>query len=425
MMSEEFLQFLWKFRLFESNDLYTTAGEPVQIMKPGEANADAGPDFSNARIKIGNTLWAGNVEVHMFSSDWKKHHHPADKAYDNIILHVVLEENEKVIRKNKEAIPTIELKQRINSALYVRYQRMMNNRQWIPCENQINNAGAFVVESWLERMMIERLETRCESIMQTLKISKNNWEETFYQHLARNFGFNLNAVPFEMLAKSLPQKFLTKHKDNLFQIETLLLGQAGFLEKDYKDDYPQQLKKEYLFLKQKYSLHPIEGHLWKFLRIRPSGFPTIRIAQFANLIRKSNALFSKVIECINIVDLRKLFQIKCSDYWVDHFTFDKAAPAQKKTFTDASVDLLLINTVITFLFVYGLQKNEEAIKERALSFLEKIKPEKNAIIKKWKDIGMPANNAFQTQALLQLKKNYCSNKKCLHCAIGNKLLQSV
>jgi hypothetical protein len=424
-MSEEFLQFLWKFRLFESNELYTTAGEPVQIMNPGEANADAGPDFSNARIKIGNTLWAGNVEVHLFSSDWKKHHHPADKAYDNIILHVVLEENEKVFRKNKEAIPTIELKHLISKALFDRYQRMMNNRQWIPCENQISNAGTFVVESWLQRMMIERLETRCESIMQTLKINKNNWEETFYQHLARNFGFNLNAVPFEMLAKSLPQKHLTKHNDNLFQIEALLFGQAGFLEKDHKDDYPQQLKKEYLFLKQKYSLHPIEAHLWKFLRLRPSGFPTIRIAQFADLISTSHALFSKVIECKNITDLRKLFQINCSGYWTDHFVFDKPALAREKTFTDASIDLLLMNTVITFLFVFGMQKDEETIKERALGFLEKIKPENNAIIKKWKAIGMSANSAFQTQALLQLKKNYCSNKRCLQCAIGNKLLQSL
>jgi hypothetical protein len=302
---------------------------------------------------------------------------------------------------------------------------MMSNRQWIPCENQINNAGTFVIESWLQRMMIERLETRCESIIQTLKINKNNWEETFYQHLARNFGFNLNAVPFEMLAKSIPQKYLSKHNDNLFQIEALLFGQAGFLEKDHKDDYPQQLKKEYLFLKQKYSLHPIEAHLWKFLRLRPTGFPTIRIAQFADLISRSHALFSKVMECKNITSLRKLFQINCSGYWTDHFMFDKPAPARKKTFTDAAVDLLLINTVITFLFVYGMLKDEETIKERALSFLEKIKPENNAIIKKWKTIGLPANNAFQTQALLQLKKNYCSNKKCLQCSIGNKLLQKV
>jgi hypothetical protein len=269
------------------------------------------------------------------------------------------------------------------------------------------------------------LERKTENILQSLRLNKNSWEETFYHQLARNFGFQLNSLPFEMLAKSLPLSYLGKHKNNLLQVEALLYGQAGLLNKKYRDEYADQLHQEYDFLKKKFSLKPLDGSQWKFLRLRPSNFPTIRIAQFAQLIHRSSHLFSRILEPEKLAELKKHFEVSVSDYWLTHYVFDKLSPKRPKHFGDTAVLIILINTVVPFLFAYGKQRQSEVHEERALNFIQKLPAEKNSIISHWNELGISSNDAGRTQALLQLKNEYCLEKKCLNCTIGNKIVSSI
>ena len=423
-MTEEFLHYIWKFRLFDAKSLITSLGEKIKIFKPGEHNIDAGPDFFNAQIKIENTLWAGNVEIHIKSSDWKKHRHEEDKSYDNIILHVVYEADKNIFRRNGEVIPTLELKNLFSPTIYKKYLQFKSSKDWVPCEKQISKVDRFIVNNWLGRLVVERLERKSLSITQSLKLNKNNWEETFYQQIARNFGFKVNAEPFELLAKSISNKTLAKHKNSLLQIEAMLFGQAGMLEKEFKDSYPQLLQKEYAFLKQKFNLKPLDRHLWKFLRFRPSNFPTIRISQFSNLVYKSSHLFSKILETEHLKELKLLLDVEVSEYWRNHYVFDKSSVKKNKDMGGSSIDVIIVNTVIPFLFVYGKQKGEEMYSERAITFLENMEGEKNSVINQWEDLLMPVSKAFNTQALLQLKNEYCSKKRCVDCQIGNYLIKN-
>ena len=432
-MQEEFLWYIWKFRLFDSNDLKTTDGEPVQILKVGEHNSDSGPDFFNARIKIGNTTWAGNVEIHVNSSDWKKHSHQKDKAYDNIILHVVHEADVKIHRGNGELIPALELKNRIPQNVYGKYLQFKSSKDWIPCEKQIASVDKFILNNWLDRLLVERLERKSKTITDSLKQNKNNLEETFYQMLARNFGQKINSEPFELLAKQLPISVLAKHKNNLVQIESLLFGTAGMLEKEFKEDYPKELKKEYKFLKSKFKLRSMDSFLWKFMRLHPPNFPTIRISQFANLIYKSSHLFSKILEANSVKQIISLLETETSEYWQMHYRFGKQSPlssgrgswgeAKRKRLGSDTINTIIINTIVPFMFVYGKEKGEEKFCDKALAFLEKLEAENNFIILKWKSMGVPAKSSYETQALLQLKNEYCSKKRCLECSVGNTLLK--
>lgn len=421
-MTEDFLHYIWQFKLFDLKNLHTSSGEKIEILHCGEHNTDAGPDFFNAKIKINNTLWAGNVEIHLQSSDWKNHSHQTDKSYDNIILHVVYDSDEVVNRTDGEKIPCLELKNRINQNVYENYVQLMQSRSWIPCQNQIQQVDEFVLKNWLDRLLMERMERKTSSIENALKQNHHNWEETFYQSLARNFGLKINADPFEMLAQSLPLKILAKHKNNLMQLESLIFGQAGMLEGKFKDDYPRQIQKEYNFLQKKYSLIPMYGHLWKFLRLMPANFPTIRIAQFARLIFQSSHLFSKILETKNMKDIEKYFEAGTSSYWQSHYRFDRLSARREKHFGKNAIHVLLINTVAPFLFVYGKLKGDEEFKDKAFQLLQKIAPEKNAIISKWQELSVSVASAYDSQALLQLKNEYCSRKKCLHCVIGNQIL---
>ena len=422
-MTEEFLYYLWKFRLFNQFNLFSTSGEKIEILNVGELNTDSGPDFFNSKVKIGNTIWAGNVEIHINSSDWKKHKHNIDNSYDNLILHVVFNNDENIFRKNGELIPTIEISNQFDFELFENYKYLKNNNLWIPCQNSIANVNSIIINNWLNRLLIERLERKCISIYNSLSLNKNNWEETFYQHLASNFGFKINSHAFELLAKSLSQSYIAKHKDNLTQIEALLFGQSGMLSKEFIDEYPNKLKSEYKYLKNKFSLSPIEGHLWKFFRVRPSNFPTIRISQFANLIYKSSKLFSLILEIKNLNEIRNLLKVEPSVYWLAHFHFDKISPKRTKNISDSSIDLVLINTIIPFIFAYSKQKNDENLKERAINFYELIDGESNSIIQNWQSLRLNIDSAFNTQALLELKSQYCNNKKCLDCSIGNFILK--
>ena len=421
-MNEEFLHFVWKFRLFDMIDLKTLEGEELRIIDTGEHNTHAGADFFNSKIRIGKTTWAGNVEIHLHSNDWNKHNHQHDKAYNNVILHVVYDSGNSISNDSENSIPVLELKGKIKKRIWDTYEELIENKDWIPCEKQIKSVDNLAINGWLEKMLNERLERKTADILQSLNQNKNNWEETFYCYLAKNFGYKINALPFEMLAKSLPNAILAKHKNNLLQLESLLFGQAGMLEGTMEDDYYNQLKNEYLFLKHKHNLKPIEESLWKFLRLRPIGFSTIRIAQFAMLIHNSSHLFSKILEARSHKETERFFNFGASEYWDTHYTFGNLSEQKAKYAGKDFVNNIIINTIVPFLFVYGKKKGKSKHIENAFKLLESLPSEKNSIITKWRETGINSKTAFQSQALIELKNSFCFQKKCLNCGIGNKIL---
>ena len=417
-MKESILHYIWQFRLFPVQDLKTTDGQTVEIIDPGKPNTDAGPDFFNAKIKIDNTLWAGNIEIHSLSSDWVRHHHTTDKAYDNVILHVVNKADANVFRTNGDSVAQLELA--VPDHIRINYDELLREKKWIPCADKIHQVPLFLVNDWKNSLLVERLEQKTEMIETLLSQSNNHWEEAFYVSMARSFGFGTNSEAFERLARSLPMSILAKHKDNIFQLEAMLFGQAGLLENTVNDEYQLNLQKEYRFLQSKYQLKPIESSEWKLLRLRPDNFPHVRLSQFAALIHRSTKLFSKIIESDNLQVMRGLSICEVSDYWKKHFLFGKESSVSGKRLGSKSIDILLINTVVPFLFAYFKKKNSD--NDIALKLLELIPAEKNVIIRKWMELGIGAFSAFDSQALLQLKKKYCDEKKCLRCRIGHKVL---
>ena len=316
-MKESILHYIWQFRLFPVQDLKTTDGQTVEIIDPGKPNTDAGPDFFNAKIKIDNTLWAGNIEIHSLSSDWVRHHHTTDKAYDNVILHVVNKADANVFRTNGDSVAQLELA--VPDHIRINYDELLREKKWIPCADKIHQVPLFLVNDWKNSLLVERLEQKTEMIETLLSQSNNHWEEAFYVSMARSFGFGTNSEAFERLARSLPMSILAKHKDNIFQLEAMLFGQAGLLENTVNDEYQLNLQKEYRFLQSKYQLKPIESSEWKLLRLRPDNFPHVRLSQFAALIHRSTKLFSKIIESDNLQVMRGLFICEVSDYWKKHF----------------------------------------------------------------------------------------------------------
>ena len=421
---EEFIHFIWENRLFHNKVLKTQSGEKVEIVKTGRRNTNAGPDFFNAQVKIDDTLWAGNIEIHKKASDWEKHNHSSNKAYENVILHVVEEADKSTFRMNGTQIPTLEITW--PEQFTRNYRKLLDSKSWIACQEQFHQVDPVLLRLGFNRLMIERLENKTTEIEKRLAENKNNWNETFYQMLARMFGFKVNAVPFELLAKAVPMQILAKHKSNLFQLEALLFGTSGLLNEELiGDDYFIRLREEFSFLYKKYNLKTVEPHLWKFMRLRPVNFPTIRIAQLAHLIQKSQGLFSKIIETDNLPGLKNLFEVKASDYWDSHYRFNKNTTRnQPKELGETSINTLIINVVAPFLFVYGEKQNQEHLKNRALDFLEQLPAEKNSIVKNWEVLGIQPRSAFETQALIELKTHYCEPKKCLNCQIGNKLVKT-
>ncbi len=420
-MPEEFLYYLWRLRLI-SEPMETVEGQTVKIIETGEENHDSGPDFFNARVKIGDTEWAGNVEMHALASDWLRHGHDKDAAYDSVILHLVYQCDTQVKNASGETIPCMEVKGRYPEKIFFRYRKLTAARDWIPCASNIGEVDDLVIFNWLDRMVVERLERKTASFEAVLNDTKGNWEETFYIMLARNFGFNTNAAPFEMLARSLPLNILAKHKDSLFQIEALLFGQAGLLNENLDDDYSRNLLKEYSFLRKKYGLDSLKSYNWKFMRMRPVNFPTIRISQFANLILKSKHLLSSLLQIDKYDKLRRFFEVGVSEYWLTHYTFGVESKKKPKALGAGSFDLILINTIVPFLYVYGKRKGDEGFINRALLFLQHTKAENNGIVRRWSATGVKASNAAHSQALLTLKKDYCDGVRCLNCAIGTKIL---
>ena len=422
-MRESFLHFLWRRRRFDAQHLTTTDGRPVDIQHPGEWNTDAGPDFFNARVRIGDTTWAGNIEMHLRASEWHVHGHSGDPAYDNVVLHVVLEEDQPVVRKNGERIPCLELKNRIPADVLETYERLEHEQAWIPCGHFFKDVPGIIRLNWLDRLLVERLEYKTAAIADMLAATGNHWEEAFYRSLARSFGLKVNAEPFEALARSLPLLTLARHKNDRVQVEALLFGQAGLLDHVFKDDYPNQLAREYRFLRHKYNLTPLAAGQWKFLRLRPANFPTVRLAQFAALVHQSAHLFSKILETNNIRELEHLFDAHPSDYWLTRFQFDKGSVQRTKNPGRNFVHLLIINTIAPYLFHYGKTNKQEAFQNHALGLLEALPPEANSMMDGWAELGMQARNAYQTQALIQLKTKYCDQRRCLECAMGNAILK--
>jgi hypothetical protein len=419
-MTEEFLVTIWKYGLFDRTSLISDSGENVEVIALGEHNAHAGPDFVNARIRIGNTLWAGNVEIHINASDWKKHHHQHDKAYDNVILQVVLNADQTTKRTNGTAIPTVALK--FDSQLYANYTYLIGNKAWILCHGHIARIDPLILRSWLSSVMVERLESKTIFIDDLLEKYQYNWEEVFYILLARSFGFHMNADPFERTARSLPLLLLNRHKNNLFQLESLLFGQAGFLSGEGRDEYESRLKAEYHHLRHKYELKPVDNPCWKFMRLRPVNFPTVRLAQFAALICTSTGLFRKVIETEDLPSLIRLFSVSASTYWDNHYRFGAVTTARQKTLGTEASGALLINTVIPLVFFYGLKKGDDKLKTRAIELLSRMPAERNAVISRWGKAGVIAESALDSQALLELRSRYCQKKQCLKCMVGIKIV---
>jgi len=420
---EEFLHYLWRMKKFSLTDLCTTQGETIDLYDTGTYNTDGGPDFSNARLKIGDTKWAGNVEIHLLSHDWQLHGHQKNKAYDSVVLHVVYEENAPAFRTTGKAIPCLELKGRFDEALVDKYLQLIDNEEVIPCAQHLLDVSTFTKTMWLERLIVERLERKSADVRVQLEAQGSDWEEVFYQFLAANFGAKINAEPFRQVAHSLPQKVLAKHSDSQLQLEALLFGQAGFLQEDLSDDYPRELQKEYRFLQKKYQLTPIPKARWQFLRLRPASFPTIRLAQFAALTFRSNRLFSHLLEVQTIKDVEELFDVQMSDYWQTHYTFDKDSKNIKKSLGKKTIELFIINTIVPFLFLYGKIRDDEAATKKALQFMEALPSENNRIIRDWISLDIRPNSAYESQALIQLKNEYCNKKKCLQCAIGHAILK--
>jgi len=421
-MQEDFLHYIWKHKKFRFNNLETTTGESIVVTSVGQHNFNSGPDFFNAKIKVGDQLWAGNVEIHIKSSDWFVHSHEQDKAYDNVILHVVWEDDTEVFRKDNTPIPTLQLKDIVDVAMLNNYEKLFaKQNKWINCENDFPSTDDFVLTNWLERLYLERLERKSETINTLLVASKNDWESVFFKMLTKNFGLKVNGESFFSLGQSIDFSIIRKTQSNPHVLEAFLFGQAGLLKQDIENAYYLDLKNEYKFLKQKFGLQNNQVLPLQFFRLRPSNFPTIRLSQLANLYNKHQNLFSKVIESNKVEDFYELFKVSTSDFWETHYTFQKTSKTSIKKLSKSFVDLLLINTILPIKFCYAKQKGVE-IDSEIIKIATAITSEKNNIISAFNNLKKVSKSSLDSQALIQLKTEYCDKNNCLKCAVGNQFL---
>lgn len=424
-MHESFLYYVWQLQYFNKNALKTTDGERLEIFNPGTLNTNSGPDFLNSKIRIGNIDWAGNVEIHTKASDWHQHQHNTDPAYDNVILHVVWKNDKPVKRADQTILPVLELNSLVDEGLIEGYKKLVNSPSSIPCEKSIHQVEEIIRLSMLDKALMQRLESKVGQVLLLLKQHQNDWEAITYQLIGRNFGFKVNSEPFFQLVQAVPRKLLLKHADSLIQIEALLFGQAGCLEYSVKDDHLQLLQREYAVLLKKYSLEGTQINVaaWRFLRLRPANFPTLRIAQFAALFNQRKNLFSQILEITTRQQFINLFDVRTSEYWNHHYRFARKTTQSLSGMGDDSIVNLIINTVVPLLVAYGRYQDEQQYIDRAVSLLQEIPAENNKIVRAWKEIGISARSAFDSQALLELNNNFCMKRKCLVCNIGNSLLR--
>lgn len=417
-MTERLLQYIWQFQYFNRTHLTTTKGEKVEIVFAGKLNHNQGPDFLDAKIRVGNTLLAGSVELHIKSSEWYKHGHESDRNYANVILHVVLE-NDIEVDNN---IPVLELQQHIPMMLLDQYSSLMQAPSFIACSNSIAQVKELTLQSWKERLVAERLTRKAKRVFIIFEETASHWEETFWRLLASNFGGKVNAEAFEQMATNIPVNILAKNKNSIHSLEALLFGQAGLLEGNFNDDYAQLLQRGYKFLKAKYNLKSFSFPV-HFLRMRPGNFPTIRLAQLANLIYQSQHLFSKILEEDDVKEVKKWLNTTANDYWHYHYRFDEASAYKPKNLGSTMADNIIINTIVPVLFAYGSHHKNEDQKLKAVRWLEETAPESNNITKGFENLLLHNKSALDSQAFIELKNEYCNNKRCLECAVGNTLLK--
>ncbi len=425
-IKEEFLYYVWKTKQFDTKAIATISGEKIEILSFGFQNLHSGPDFSDAKIIIGDTTWAGNVEMHIFSSDWTLHKHQHDDAYKNVILHVVYEHDKEIVFNVESLeleIPTLELKKFIPKSIIDTYQSLLESKSWIPCEALLGGIDNNVFELWKYNIVVQRLWLKTNYIDDLLLVKNQDWEEVFYILLSRYFGATANTLAFEQLALSCPVITLYKNLHNPLAIESLLYGQAGFLQANFDENYFQNLKKEYAFLSRKYNLTSLQVNIWKFGRMMPPGFPTFRIAQLAALLRKNDHLFSKVIEAEKVDDLYTLFEVEPNPFWEEHYVFNKSAKSHSTKLTKTFINRLIINCIVPITFLYGKKQGNEDLVDKAIVFLESLPTEQNAILSKWKTLGYGSKSALESQSLIHLKKEYCDKINCMQCRIGHQILK--
>lgn len=423
--SEDILHFVWKYRLFATQNLLSQSGKAVRVIHAGTHNYDAGPDFLAARILIDDIEWSGNIEIHLRASEWERHRHHRDKAYNNVILHVVYEHDKSAYREDGTLLETLELKQRTPAHILPKYRELMSGMWWIPCEKLIHAVPSFHLSQWLSRLLLERFEHKISAIYALLEQQRGSWEATCYLWMARGFGFKVNSDAFEQLARSLSPSVIAKHKHRPLAVEALFFGQAGMLEDvTFDDAYPQELQREYAHLRRLHSLRPLGAAVWRFMRTRPSNFPTVRIAQFAALCLRSTQLFADIIGAKEIRCLKGFFdQLPVNPYWQEHYRFDSASSPLGNQLGVRSIETLLINTVAGILFAYGKYIGKETYIYRAIALLEGLKAEDNAVLRRFSSLGLQAAQAAESQALLQMKAFYCDKKKCLDCGVGLQLIK--
>ena len=421
-MNEQLLQFIWQFQYFNKSQLQVSHGDSLAIIFPGTHNTHQGPDFIDAKVVVGNTTWAGNIEIHVNSSDWVRHKHTSDKNYSNIILHVVWQHDADITDVNDTILPTLILQNLVSNLLLDRFSELMARKAFVPCESFLPVFHEIKWTAWKGRMAIERLQRKSAIVLDHLKEANNHWEEVFWWMLARNFGMKVNADIFETIAKSLALNIIGRHKNQIHQIEAFLLGQAGLLEDDFVEEYPKLLKREYLFYRNKYQLKqvPVKPFL---LRMRPANFPTIRLAQLAMLINQSSHLFSKVKETESVDAVKELLNVTANDYWHYHYLIDDPGEFHPKQLGKQMTDNIIINTVVPVLFAFGLYHSDAGIKDKALDWLAQLNAEKNTITSRWTSFNVTNSSALESQGLIELKNNYCDQRRCLDCSVGNAILK--
>ncbi|PWL37425.1 DUF2851 domain-containing protein [Flagellimonas aquimarina] len=422
-MREDLLHFIWRHNKLRGKQLVTSALEQIEIKNSGSLNQFSGPDFFNAIVEINGQTWAGNVEMHLKSSDWYAHHHEKDPKYDNVILHVVWEDDMHVFRKDGTIIPTLRLNDHVSFQLLEKYQSLMehSNSSFINCEKDFGAIDDFLFQNWMDRLYIDRLEQKSSLIFDLLKKSKNDWEKVLFVMLMKNFGSKVNGEFFLERAKSLNFSIIRKSRNSLEELESLLFGYFGLLEdKDCPDNYFLTLKKEYEYLSKKFELSTTTEKP-EFFGLRPSNFPTIRLSQFANLYAKHQNLFSKLMQTDGIEDVYTIFETAASHYWDDHFTFGKVSKKRKKKLSKRFVDLLVINTIVPMKFCYSKHLGKD-MNDDLMMLISQVKKEENSVISGFENLGSKTRNALQSQAKIQLYNNYCSKNKCLQCSLGAHLL---
>ena len=430
---EQLLHYCWKHKMWPLEGLQTTDGRVVEVLDPGLHNRNAGPDFFNAKVKIGSTEWVGNIEIHDKSSDWYAHGHDKDVHYNNVVLHVVGVADKEVRTQDGNFLPQLVLK--VPQSVAQNYEELLRMDAYPPCYRIIPNLTQLMVHSWMAALQTERLEQKTVAIAERAKKAGGSWEDAYFITLARNYGFGINGDAFEEWARHIPLQAVGKHRDDLFQIEAIFMGQAGLLELNaiperYQRDalnegYFAKLRNEYQYLAHKFSLQPMDVQMWRFLRLRPQNFPHIRISQLANLYYQRKAGLSDLLECRDVVSVNECLSTQVTPYWETHYTFGSESVRSTKHLSPFSINLLIINTCVPMLFAYGRHAMKEELCDRAFDFLEQLKAENNHIIRMWKEVGLDVKTAGDSQALIQLKREYCDKRDCLRCRIGYEYLKRV